>query len=61
MGQPASTSGRSTVFPGARTAAVSAMKWTPQKTMSSASRPAALRLSSSESPTKSSASWTSGI
>ena len=59
MGQPASGSGRRTVFSGARMAAVSAMKWTPQKTMVPASQPAAFRLSSRESPTKSAASWTS--
>ena len=51
IGQPASSSGNSTVLCGARIAAVSAMKWTPQKTISSAGVAAALRLSSSESPT----------
>ena len=35
--QPASVSGISTVFSGERIAAVSAMKWTPQKTITSAS------------------------
>ena len=34
--QPASRSGRSTVFSGDRIFAVSAMKWTPQNTMTSA-------------------------
>ena len=51
----------STVFSGERIAAVSAMKWTPQKTIAvrvGAWRPA--RESPSESPTKSATSWTSG-
>ena len=43
MGQPASSSGSSTVFCGDRILAVSAIKWTPQKTITSASDPAALR------------------
>ena len=37
IGQPASSSGMMTVRPGFSTAAVSAMKRTPQKTMMSAS------------------------
>ena len=41
--------------------AVSAMKWTPQKTMTSWVTAAAFWLSSSESPTKSATSWTSPI
>jgi hypothetical protein len=36
------------------------MKWTPQKTIVSAPEPAALRLSSRESPTKSARDWISG-
>ncbi len=58
--QPASRSGMRTVFSGARIAAVSAMKWTPQKTIASASVAAASRDSPSESPTKSATSCTSG-
>ena len=50
----------STVFSGERIAAVSAMKWTPQKTIASASVRAASRESPSESPTKSATSCTSG-
>jgi uncharacterized membrane protein len=46
-------SGRITVFSGERILATSAMNFTPQKAMTSASVSAALRLSSSESPTKS--------
>ena len=53
MGQPASVSGRRTVFSGERIFAVSAMKWTPQKTITSASVLAASMLSPRESPTKS--------
>ena len=49
--QPASASGRSTVLSGESTDAVSAMKWTPQKTIVSAPAAAALRDSPSESPT----------
>ena len=41
---------------GFRIFAVSAMKWTPQKTITSASTLVAWRASSSESPTKS-ATW----
>ena len=58
--QPASRSGISTVFSGERIAAVSAMKWTPQKAMTGASVAAPSRESPSESPTKSATSWTSG-
>ena len=49
--QPASRSGISTVFSGERIFAVSAMKWTPQKTIASASVAAAWRERPSESPT----------
>ena len=49
--QPASGSGISTVFSGERILAVSAMKWTPQKTIASASVAAAWRERPSESPT----------
>lgn len=59
--QPASGSGCKTVFSGARMAAVSAMKATPQKTITAASVAAAWRDSSSESPTKSARSWISGL
>ena len=48
--QPASGSGMSTVFSGERTEAVSAMKWTPQKAITSASVAAASRERPSESP-----------
>ena len=54
--QPASRSGMSTVFSGARIDAVSAMKWTPQKTIAEASVAAASRDSPRESPTKSATS-----
>ncbi len=60
IGQPARKSGMSTVFCGERILAVSAMKWTPQNRMTSASVVAAVRASSSESPVKSAASCTSG-
>ena len=50
--QPAFCAGSSTVFVGFRILAVSAMNFTPQKTMMSLSVLAALRLSSSESPTE---------
>jgi len=46
MGQPASSRGSRTVLSGERMAADSAMKWTPQKTMTSAS----VRAASKESP-----------
>src|SRR3546814_13374631 len=49
----ASMSGRMTIFSGLRIFAVSAMNLTPQNAMTSASVSAALRDSSSESPTKS--------
>jgi hypothetical protein len=58
--QPASRSGSRTVLPGERIEAVSAMKWTPQKAMTSASVSAARRESPSESPTKWATSWISG-
>ena len=58
--QPASGSGISTVFSGERMEAVSAMKCTPQKTITSASVEAASRESPSESPMWSATSWTSG-
>jgi len=49
--QSAPSSGSSTVFSGDRIAAVSAMKWTPQKTITSASVDAACCDRPSESPT----------
>ena len=58
--QPASMSGSSTVFSGESTEAVSAMKCTPQKAITSASVFAACCDRASESPTKSATSWTSG-
>ena len=58
--QPASGSGSSTVFSGERIEAVSAMKCTPQKAITSASVRAACCERPSESPTKSATSWTSG-
>ncbi len=56
--QPAARSGRITFCAGeVRMSADSAMKWTPQKTMNSASgRPAASRASLNESPVTS-ANW----
>jgi hypothetical protein len=57
---PASRSGIRTVLSGARIEAVSAMKWTLQNTIDSASAAAASRERPSESPTKSATSWTSG-
>jgi hypothetical protein len=59
MGHPARGSGMRTVFPGERTFAVSAMKWTPQKTMTRASVPAASWERARESPRKSLTSWIS--
>ena len=53
-------SGSSTVFSGESTEAVSAMKCTPQKAITSASVFAACCESPSESPTKSATSCTSG-
>ena len=58
--QPAFASGTSTVFSGARIFAVSAMKWTPAKTIVEASLAAAMRERASESPTWSATSWISG-
>ena len=49
--QPARRSGISTVFSGLRIAAVSAMKWTPQKRIVEASVEAACLDRPSESPT----------
>ena len=49
--QPASRSGIRTVLSGDSTEAVSAMKWTPQNSITSASASAAWRESPSESPT----------
>jgi hypothetical protein len=59
IGQPALRSGISTVFDGDRIFAVSAMKCTPQKTMTSAFVAAASCDRPSESPTKSLTSWIS--
>ena len=56
---PASRSGTTTVFSGVRIFDVSAMKWTPQKTMTGFGDSFPLRASSSESPTKSARSWIS--
>jgi hypothetical protein len=56
---PAFSDGISTFFVGFRIFAVSAMNFTPQNTMMSLSVSAALRLSSSESPTKSGIEWKS--
>ena len=58
--QPASRSGISTFLSGERIEAVSAMKWTPQKAITSASVSAAWRERPSESPITSATSWTSG-
>ena len=57
--QPALSDGISTVRVGLRILAVSAMNLTPQKTITSRSVSAALRLRSSESPTKSGTEWKS--
>ena len=57
---PASGSGSRTVFSGHRIDAVSAMKWTPQKAITSSDVAAACCESPSESPTKSATCWTSG-
>ena len=57
--QPASRSGITTTLSGFRIFAVSAMKWTPQNTMTSALVFAAACESWSESPTKSARSWIS--
>ena len=58
--QPASRSGIRTFFSGERIEAVSAMKWTPQKTIASASVAAAARESPRLSPRWSATSWISG-
>jgi hypothetical protein len=58
--QPARASGINTVLSGDRIFAVSAMKWTPQKTIVDASLVAAMRLSANESPVWSATSWISG-
>ena len=58
--QPAPRSGIRTVFSGERIDAVSAMKWTPQNAITSASVAAASRESWSESPVRSATSWSSG-
>jgi len=58
---PASMSGSTTILSGLRILAVSAMKRTPQKAMTSASVAAALRDRSRLSPTKSARSWISGF
>ena len=58
--QPAARSGSSTVLSGERIFAVSAMKWTPQNTIVSASVAAAWPERASESPTKSATSWIHG-
>jgi len=54
-------SGSTTIFSGERIFAVSAMKRTPQKAITSASVSAALRLRSRLSPTKSARSCSSGF
>jgi hypothetical protein len=56
MGHPARMSGMMTGRSGARIAAVSAMKWTPQNTIMRALEAAACRDKPSESPTKSATS-----
>ncbi len=58
--QPAPRSGRSTVRSGAKSLADSAMKWTPQNTITSAELRAANRDRASESPTWSATSWIHG-
>ncbi len=58
--QPAARSGNRTVRSGASSFAVSAMKWTPQNTITSASLRAANRDRARESPTWSATSWTQG-
>ena len=55
--QPARTSGISTVLPGFRSFAVSAMKWTPASTITSASVEAASRANARLSPTMSATQW----
>ena len=61
IGHPESGFGCSTMDSGDRIFAVSAMKRTPQNTITGAVHSAALRESSSESPTKSAMSWISGF
>src|SRR5262249_61840059 len=58
--QPASRSGMRTVFCGESILAASAMKCTPQNTMTAASVAAAWRERARESPTKSATSWIQG-
>ena len=58
--QPAPRSAISTVLSGQRIEAVSAMKWTPQNSITSESVFAAWRERPSESPTKSATSCSSG-
>ncbi len=58
--QPASRLGSRTVLSGERIFAVSAMKWTPQKTIVDAPVSAAIRDSASESPTWCATSWIHG-
>ena len=55
--QPARRSGISTVFSGFRIFAVSAMKWTPASTITSASVRRRLRASARLSPTISATVW----
>jgi hypothetical protein len=57
--QPASRSGTTTVLPGFRILAVSAMKWTPANAITAASVFAAACASCSESPTWWATSWMS--
>jgi hypothetical protein len=57
---PAARSGIRTVLSGERILAVSAMKYTPARTMVFASEDAAIRERASESPTWSATSWISG-
>jgi hypothetical protein len=54
---PASRSGIRTVFSGLRIFAVSAMKWTPANTITSASDEAPFCASASESPVTSATPW----
>jgi len=60
MGQPDPASGSKTALSGDSMDAVSAMKCTPQKTITGAFISAAFLLNSSESPTKSPISCTPG-
>lgn len=55
--QPAPASGTSTVLPGLRSLAVSAMKGTPASTMVCASTSWAIRARARESPTRSATPW----